>query len=281
MKKFINIISILILSSLCAHAATVRHSCALDSLKGEELMTIAENTVGSHGDKIIAVANQLIGSPKGFDCENDSIGTSKLNFQNFTKSSFINSVLAVVKATEAPHPGFHALEESWISLTRRRGEDNGFPSKLIYGADWIVDNIYRGNIKEMTELVSDGSFKTKSLDYVTRNRDKFPALKDSLAYDMMRMVEMGYKSHKIPHLKKQTLGKKDISGRLENGDIIMLLSPQIDFDVYDIGFIELRDGEPYFIHVTDQGVVKEPDPLQRFFKLNNQFFYGYRILRPQ
>lgn len=259
----------------------VRRFSTEDNVRAEKIMGEISGVDIPVGDKVIRTAKLLIGTPSGADAENDTIGTAMINLQHFTPFSFVNSVLALVKATEAPRPGLQALDEAWVSLTRRRGEDTGFSSKFIYGADWIVDNIYRGNLKEMTELLNDGSFKTKSLDYVTRNADKYPALSDSATFDRMKMVEMGFKSHKIPHLKKQTMGKKEVVDRLQNGDIIVMLSPKIDFDVYDLGFIEMRDNVPYLIHVNDLGVVEDSEPLSRYFKVNNQYFYGYRILRPE
>jgi len=266
---------------IISDAADVRHSSAADNERGEAILDILSSVEGDAGKKMLVVAEQLIGTPSGSDLENDSIGTALLNLQSFTPMSFVNSTLALVKASEAPHPNLSAIDDAWISVSRRRGEDNGFASKMIYSSDWIVDNVYRGNLTELTELIGDGSFKTKNLDYVTRHRDEYPALKDSATYDRMKMVEMGFRNHKIPHLKKQSIGKKEITERLQDGDIIIFLSPLENFDLHDIGIIRMRDGVPYLIHVTGEGVTEEKEPLPRYFKLNNQYFYGYRIVRPQ
>ena len=147
----------------------------------------------------------------------------------------------------------------------------------------MVDNIYRGNLKEMTEYVSGGGFKTKTLDYMTRHKDEFPAMTDDAVSDKVRMNEMGYRSHRIPHLKKQSVANKPLHELMDDGDIIMMLSPEPDRDLYDIGFVELKEGEPYLIHISyDNGkVVADPYPLARLFKLESQHFYGYRWLRPQ
>lgn len=251
---------------------TTKASALLDSLSAIE--------TGVSG-KVLKAADLLIGSPSGPDLENDSVGTALIDLNSFTPFSFVNTALALAKASESPHPGPQALDDAWVSVSRRRGEDNGFSSKLIYVSDWIVDNIYRGNLKDMTEMLGDGSFKTKSLDYVSRHPEHYPALADSVCLEKMKMVEMGYRSHKIPHLKKQTIGKKEITERLKDGDIIVLLSPSEDYDLYDIGIVRMRDGVPYLIHVGPQGVAEDTVPLSRYFKLNNQHFYGYRIVRPQ
>ena len=58
--------------------------------------------------------------------------------------------------------------------------------------------------------------------------------------------------------------------------------PESDFDIYDIGVVSMEKGEPYLIHVSraTNKVELDPYPLQRLFKIEGQFFYGYRWLRP-
>lgn len=145
-----------------------------------------------------------------------------------------------------------------------------------------MDNVYRGHLKEMTEYVTGGGFKTKTLDYITRHKDEYPALKDPKVYDKVRMMEMGYRSHRIPHLKKQSAANKPLHEIMKDGDIIMMLSQEIDFDIYDVGFIEMVDGEPHLIHISHENgnVTADPYPLSRLFKIDGQHFYGYRWLRP-
>ena len=154
---------------------------------------------------------------------------------------------------------------------------------LIYVSDWIVDNVYRGNLKEMTEYVTGGGFKTKTLDYVSHHPEEYPALKNPEVLEKVKMNEMGYRSHRIPHLKKQSAANKPLHELMQTGDVIVMLSPQPDFDLYDIGVIEMRGGEPYLIHISHENgsVVADPYPLARLFKLDGQHFYGYRWLRPQ
>lgn len=69
---------------------------------------------------------------------------------------------------------------------------------------------------------------------------------------------------------------------LKEGDIIIMSPMDTDFDIYDIGIVTFVDSEPTLIHISKETneVVVDPYPLQRLFKINNQFFYGYRWLRP-
>lgn len=264
-----------------AYGATRIH-CSEDTVKVSQILQKLQSAGPKLGERCVAAAEELVGTLWATPADNDSVGTMVINLHGFDRMGFVNNVLALAQASLHYTPVERQYEIALEGYSRRKGEDNGFASQLFYGADWIVDNIYRGNLKEMTEYVGGGGFKPKTLDYMTRHSDEFPAMSNPDVKDKIRMIEMGYRSHRIPHLKKQSVGNKEIRELMEDGDIIIMLSNEPDYDVYDIGFVKMIDGEPHYIHIShDTGmVVEEPYPLSRLFKLENQHFYGYRWLRP-
>lgn len=273
---------ILILFILPLNASALRVHCQEDS---EKLTKILEETAakgGTIGERIVFAAQKLEGTPWSQAHDNDEKGTLALNLHGLDRMEFVNLVMAVADASMKSNPTIKDFENSLESVSRKKGVDDGFASQMLYGADWIVDNVYRGHVKEMTEYLTGGGFKTKTLDYVSRHKDEYPALKDSTVLEKVKMTEMGYRSHRIPHLKKQSAGNKPLHELMEDGDIIIMLSQEIDKDVYDIGFIQLKNGEPYLIHISHENgkLTTDPYPLARLFKLEGQYFYGYRWLRP-
>lgn len=70
-------------------------------------------------------------------------------------------------------------------------------SRLHYASDWVVDNVHRGNLKDVTPQIAETSYQVKTLDFMTAHRDKYPALKDDKTYEKMTDVERGYRSHQI------------------------------------------------------------------------------------
>lgn len=283
-----NIIAVFFSLLMCAAPAaaqvhTVRVHCNEDIEQAERLIKSIKDKGGDYTDRIVYAARLLEGIPAAEAADNDSTGTCVLTFHGLDPLGFANTVLALAETSSLSAPTVYDYERKLISYSRRKAEDSGFPSKLFYGSDWIVDNVYRGHLKDMTEYLSAGSFKTKTLDYLTRHRADFPALKDDASYDKVRMTEMGYRSHKIPHLKKQIAGTKTFVELLKNGDIIIMLSPDVDYDLYDVGFVEMIDGEPHLIHISKETgkVTADEYPLERLFKLQNQHFYGFRWLRPE
>lgn len=270
------------LSVMASWPAGARVHCEEDTAAVSRLLGVAASRGGNLGERCVAVAKALEGTPWSPAADNDSLGTLVVNLHGFDRMGFVNTVLAVAQASGKRYADETEFENSLASFSRRKGEDLGFESQLLYGSDWVVDNVYRGNLKDLTEYLGGGGFKAKTLDYVSRHKDEYPALANPETLDKIKMMEMGYRSHRIPHMKKQAAGGSEFMRLLQDGDIIMMLSPAPDYDVYDIGFVEMRGGEPYLIHISYENgkVVADPYPLQRLFKLENQHFYGFRWLRP-
>ncbi len=266
-----------------ASAYEPRVHCAEDTAMVAKVLRAVTDNGGTLGERIAFAARQLEGTPWSNAEDRDTTGTVIINMHGFDRLGFVNTAMALGAASLKPVPRVEEFELLFENMSRRKGEDNGFPSRLIYVSDWIVDNVYRGNLKEMTEYVTGGGFKTKTLDYVSHHPEEYPALKNPEVLEKVKMNEMGYRSHRIPHLKKQSAANKPLHELMQTGDVIVMLSPQPDFDLYDIGVIEMRGGEPYLIHISHENgsVVADPYPLARLFKLDGQHFYGYRWLRPQ
>lgn len=282
MKKFISlIITLFFLVGVFQMNAAVRYHCAKDS--AEVMKLVAEAKGGnSFGDKVVAAAKSMSGLPQAPAADNDMEGTIMIRLDSLNQREFIYLALAAAKTAELTSPTIRDFERNLESVSRKKGKDEGFASQFLYGADWIVDNVYRGNLKEMTEYLDGGSYRTKTLDYVSRHADRFPAMADSVTADKVKVTEFGYRSHRIPHLKKQSIGNKNMKDLLQNGDIIIMSAMDNDFDIYDIGIVSFENGEPTMIHISKEtGTVRvDPYPLTRLFKLDSQYFYGYRWLRP-
>ncbi|MCH5239067.1 MAG: DUF1460 domain-containing protein [Muribaculaceae bacterium] len=278
----IHIISLLLLAFIPSLSrAQVRYHCPQDSERAMELVKKA-SVSDNYGERIVAAAKALQGIPFAPAADNDSIGTLVIRLDSLNQREFIYNVLAAAKTAQLSAPTIHDFEQNLIDISRKKGTDQGFVSQFLYGADWIGDNVYRGNLLELTDYPTGGNYKTKTLDYVSRHPQQFPAMSDPEIVDKIKVIEFGYRSHRIPHKKKHNINDKEIKGLLQDGDIILMCPMDDDFDIYDIGIISRENGEPTLIHISkDKGeVVLDPYPISRLFKVEGQYFYGFRWLRP-
>lgn len=262
-------------------AEAQRFHCEADTAKAMEIIREFYNPGGDPAKICGPIAEKLMGVAYVPISKEDSIGVAEIRLDGFDDFAFVNMVAALAKT--ATSPGYSRpkdLEIMLEKLTFRRGEANGFPTRMMYGGDWIVDNRSRGNVKELTEDYSE-HFKTKSLDWVCRHRGEFAALKDSATYERQRMVEFGYRTFKIPHMKRESSDWKQVNPDIQDGDLIMLLTPEPDRDVWEMGYVVRRDDGLHFIHASERDgkVVEESEPLGRYIKRHSKEVYGWRWLR--
>lgn len=164
----------------------------------------------------------------------------------------------------------------------RGGEIEGYPSRLHYISDWAVDNKYRGNIEDATTLFPRVTTMTRTIDFMTANRDRYPALADSANYARIRSIENGYRNHRFHYIKTIDLGAKDTRAAFHDGDVVALVSNLKNLDVTHMGIVirENPSAEPYLLHASysDGKVEVTARPLADFMKKNRQWL-GLRVFR--
>ena len=267
-----------------AFALPIPHN-ATDTIKANSIISSLSSAGSPFGSRIVSAARSLQDATLDKYYRQDSLAKLRINLDEVTPLTFVNNVIALAKASEkSGNPDWRNYAVELENISCRRGENDGFASIMFHGADWIADNIFRGNIKEMTEnYPSSVIVRTKSLDDLTRNRSQYAALSDSSTFEKVRMTEMGYRNHRIPTLKKEAIQKKEILDDLKDGDIIILVPSGDGVDIYDMGFIAMRDDGPHLIHLSPRSltVVEEEENLLRYMKLMTKYFQGFRLLRVQ
>ncbi len=281
MKHTILISVMLGVAAVSANAADTQAVAPADTLKINTIITGNRVAGGDAATLLVPIATEMIGLPYEDVVKTDPTGMPRPGLDGFDDMSFVNTVIALAKMSVAPYNcSWKELPDYLAKVGWRRGEANNYASRMVYGSDWIVDNRSRNVISELTENYST-LYRTKSLDYMSRHRDEIPALKDSARYEAVRMVEFGYRLHKIPHLKREAIESKEILPEVKDGDIIMLLGNDSDFDFYTMGFVVRRPDGLHLIHASkaDGKVVEEPETLGRYIKRNVKKIYGVRWLR--
>ena len=280
MKKIILLRALIL--SLNGMAATMPFRSANDTIRINEIVSVLKSNPGNRGDRIAAAAVMLEGGGLDDYYRTDSLGTLRINLETFTPLMLVNTAIALAKTSEIPEAvDWHAFQKEFENISCRRGENGGFTSIMHHGSDWIGDNISRGNIIELTENYAGMVAHTKSLDDMTRNRSQYAALADSATFENVRMTEMGFRTHRIPTLKKETIKKKEVIDDLQNGDIIILVPNQDGYDIYDMGIIVMEDKVPHLLHLSPQTktVTLEKENLDRYLSLLTKYYKGYRLLR--
>ena len=99
--------------------------------------------------------------------------------------------------------------------------------------------------------------------------------------EKIRSVEMGYRNHRIPYLKRSWLNDKGVKAELRSGDFVGLVTKIEGLDVSHMGVIVVDGkGDPYLLDASMSGgkVMLEDKPLFKYLE-KSKTNIGIRVFR--
>ncbi|MCM1348781.1 MAG: DUF1460 domain-containing protein [Firmicutes bacterium] len=280
MRKFVTVATVAVCGVFEAMGITpaeVRfHNEAADTTKLTDILIeieamnleSPEAIVAEAGSRFLGVpyvAGTLEGEP-----EQLTVNTSELDC-----TTFVETALALAMTVESRRTSWRDYINNLEQLRYRGGRVNGYPSRLHYVSDWIVDNAHRGNLVEVTDRVGQTDSKIKTLDYMTQHRDAYPALADSANYAGLKNVEVGFRSHKYSYIRPASLP----SARLKDGDVIALTTNMAGLDVTHLGIVKMVKGVPHLMHASLKQKKVVIDELSLADYLRRHRPQGFRVIR--
>ncbi len=137
-----------------------------------------------------------------------------------------------------------------IEYTRYRdGNLEGYTSRLHYTSEWILDNVKKGVVKDLTKELGGKPFPVK-VSFMSENPQFYPQLvaQPSLV-NKMRLVEYGINNTR--HWYIPTAQVKEIESKLQTGDIIAIATNKTGLDYSHTGMIiKNAKGMALFLHAS-------------------------------
>lgn len=258
------------------------HNEASDTLVVNDVLTrVLDAGLQSSGQRVAFVGKLFVDKPYVAHTLEGEEECLRVNVDEFDCTTFVETVLALAKTAGEGRASWRDFVYNLEQLRYRGGELDGYGSRLHYICDWILDNSYRGNVKDASDLFEDVAYAVKTVDYMTAHRKSYPALADSANYAAVKKVEEGFRNHRFGYLKTRSLGKKAVRNALRDGDVLAFTSTLRDLDVTHLGIVVRgADGEPHVLHASSSaGKVAVSDvPLVDFVK-RNLGFTGVRVVR--
>lgn len=281
-RLFLSIIALIIgLPTLAVNLKeSIRFHCSTDTIEIDAMLS-KSNSQAPISNLIIDFASEFIGKQYVANTLESQPESLTINIHEFDCVTFVETSIALAITAKRTNSTWRDFAYNLKSIRYRKGVIAGYASRLHYISDWIADNIYRGNITELTQNIDGHTSLIKTINYMSKNSDKYPALNDSLNLVEIKKVEMGYRSHLIPYLKKQTLTKKQNLQQLQDGDIIVILSKTDGLDVSHVALIKLVNDKPHLIHASIKSgkIVLEEIDINEYLKRHARNAPGVRILR--
>lgn len=278
----ITILTTIILIVLAAPGAMGQHPVRFHNEQSDttlinEMLIKLEKMNCKNNEALVAAAGRmLLGKPYvGGALEHDQEMLT-INLDELDCTTFMESAAALAMTVASHRTSWRDYVYILEQLRYRNGRVDGYPSRLHYISDWIVDNSHRGNLIEVTDRIGNASHIVKTLDFMSSNRDLYPALKNDDDYERLKNYEIGYRSHRFPMIKPQNIRGASI----KEGDIIAIVTNRKGLDVSHVGIAVEVDGEIHLMHASSKAkeVIVDPLPLTEYLRRNRQAM-GIRVIR--
>lgn len=281
MKKIVSL-AIMLLPALTGWgilpSEAVFHNEASDTTRISNLLAEAAK-LNSSQERTAWLAEQFIGTPYAAGTLEMTPESLVVNIDEFDCTTFAETVLAMAYTATEGRTSWRDFVYNLERLRYRGGNLNGYSSRLHYFSDWVIDNVHRGNIKDVSDRMPVNDWMIKSLDYMTEHRYLYPALKDSAEYSRMKNCEIGFRNHRFPYVKASRLGSKDMISAIKDGDLVALTTKTPGLDVTHLGFIKKINGELHLLHASSKkgNVILDDMKLQEYIRRTGAT--GIRIIR--
>lgn len=258
------------------------HDEANDTTRIAEMLNeAAQLKLGNASARTAWFGRQLIGKPYVAHTLEGETEALTVNLDELDCTTFVETAMALAFTLGENRLGWQDFVYNLRRLRYRKGEVNGYASRLHYNCDWAMDNIHRGNFVDLTREFEQARYMVRTIDYMSGHRDSYSALKDSTEYERIRGVENGYRNHRFPYIKSGVFGDKKVEAKLREGDVLAFVSNLKDLDVTHMGMlVKGDDGKFHVLHASSSNgkVEISDDPLHDFLKRNRQWI-GARIFR--
>lgn len=209
-----------------------------------------------------------------------------INLQELDCVTFVENVLALALFIRQVEPQILESELETQAVYRRlltriryrNGRVDGYPSRLHYFTDWILDNEAKGIVREVTAELS-GVEDFRAIDFMSNHPESYRQLNSRMVLNAIQDREFylsGLGRYRIPEDEIATR-----SSWIQDGDIIAATSTVDGLDVAHTGLALWRDGALHLLHAPLVGEAVEVSALplaDRIFRIESQD--GIRVVRP-
>jgi Protein of unknown function (DUF1460) len=239
---------------VAAHGiAPERSSDAKDSLIFVEKLALARATPGTIAAKTLAVMRSFEGTPYvGGTLEAEGPEHLVINLQGLDCWTSVEVSLAIALTADDPAGDYDRFKQYVRTLRYWGGTIDGYGSRIHYFTGWVLQAEKLGFVEDLTAALG-GEVLRKKVTFMTDNPISYPELADSLTRKRVVAAQdriNGRTWHYIPKKKVAS-----VSGKIETGDIIVLVSSKSNLDVEHQGFAvrDPKTNQVHLLHASSTG----------------------------
>jgi hypothetical protein len=217
------------------------------------------------GDRMALVGRFFLGTPYvASTLEAEGAERLQLNLHELDCTTFVENVLALSILVGQDFCNWGALKNQLTCIRYRRGELDGYPSRLHYASDWLSDNQTKGFFY-LLDFRCVGETFHPHVGFMSTHPGSYAALKTNP--DFIPLI-MEQEKH-INTLSFRYLPKEKVSAKapaLRSGDILAITTNMVGLDFSHLGIVIRKEGKVYLLHASSTAgqVVISEKPLSEY-----------------
>jgi hypothetical protein len=199
---------------------------------------------------IIKVGSEFIGVPYvGGTLDVNTEESCIVSQEGLDCVTFMETSLCAARIIKKKKYTIEDLKEE-VTFTRYRdGKLKGYESRLHYTKEWILNNIKKGVIKDITGDLGGVPFKNEVF-FMSKNPKYYSSLKSNKELTAkIAKIEENINSQKILYIPTTKISS--IEKKLQSGDLIAIATSKDGLDYSHVGLINKgKDGIARFFHAS-------------------------------
>ena len=218
----------------------MRFHCENDTTKiNSLLMEGIQSGLSDANELVCFYAHKLEGTPYVAHTLEGESEMLTIDIDELDCTTFIETLYALTRTTLNGRYSWRDYAHHLEDVRYRRGEMGDYSSRLHYISDWIIDNSNRGNLVDVTSDIKCVRYKIKNINYMSTHRESYPSLASDTIYEKIKNFEIGYRNHRFPYIKKESLNSKEVKAMVKRGDFVGLVTRIEGLDSSHLGIVEL------------------------------------------
>jgi len=192
------------------------------------------------GSLMARLGRELLGTPYvGGTLEGDGPEVCRLRLDGLDCVTFFETVLNLARNLKLGISGYERLRDSIVRTRYRAGRLDGYTSRLHYTTEWILDNVSKGIVTDISQQLGGRPVQMK-LDFMSTHPQYYPALRDNAsAVQRIAEIEQRLQSKTMHVIPREKIAA--IESDLRDGDIVAIMTSKKGLDYAHTGIV-VREG---------------------------------------
>lgn len=189
-----------------------------------------------------------------------------INLRELDCTTLVENCLALSLTHSSGKDSFETFTNNLQKIRYRKGEINGYLSRLHYSSDWIYENETSGYLKDITQEIGGRTWPLR-VSFMSSNASLYPHLKKHPEdIPFLKATEDSINARQHDYIPKEEIPACE--SNIQDGDLIYFVTSIEGLDISHVGIAYRINGRLTFIHASSKAkkVIVNPESLSEYCK---------------